>query len=423
MLASSNEPIGNWHSGCATEVSYRMKPSILFIVPAQYDELKTKGVESMIYERDEGGFFGKVITVHPFSNKTRSIVLNETHEIHEIGFDLIPGANRFRALKYLQAPLHLFRIISTTVRLARKHKVSLIRANDPYWMGLFAWVTAKLQGSPYCVSIHADYDKRMALDDGISIVKVFGSYALARHLERFVFRGAAMVLPIRESLATQAVAHGARSDSIRVIPHGIDLEPVTVPPRNDIRSRFFLGANTRIISFVGRISRDNYVSDMVEAVSRLASRRSDFVFVMAGAGKEEVHIKQIVMMNRMLAGRVVLAGFQPREVCHDLRRASAVSLCLMGGFSLIEACAAASPVVSYDVEWHGELVKNGETGFLVREGDIEGVVTALDWLLDHPGEGENMGQKAKALAFERHSLANASATKVRWYTQLLVKAA
>ena len=399
-----------------------MKPSILFIVPAQYDELKFKGVESMILERDENGFFAKVITVHPFSNKTRAIVLNHTHEIHEIGFDLIPGSDRFRTLKYLQAPLHLFRVLAATVRLAIRHRVNLIRANDPYWMGLFAWVTAKLRGIPYCVSIHADYDKRMALDDGISIVRVFGSYALARRLERFVFRGAAMVLPIRESLATQAVAHGARLDSIRVIPHGIDLGPFTAPLRNDIRSRFRLQENNQIISFVGRFSRDNYVDDMLDVVRRLAARRSDFIFVMAGAGKEDIAVKKILMRDTLLARCVVLTGFQPRDVCLDLRRASAVSLCLMGGFSLIEACAAASPVVSYDVEWHGELVKTGETGFLVPESDIGGVVTALDWLLDHPEEGQVMGHKAKALAFERHSLANASATKTKCYTELLAKA-
>tara|TARA_Y100001960_G_C13895202_1_gene458071 strand:+ start:276 stop:425 length:150 start_codon:yes stop_codon:yes gene_type:complete len=41
-----------------------MKPSILFIVPATYEALKNKGVENLILERDENGFFEKVITLH-----------------------------------------------------------------------------------------------------------------------------------------------------------------------------------------------------------------------------------------------------------------------------------------------------------------------------------------------------------------------
>jgi len=396
-----------------------MKPSILFIVPAYYDELKAKGVENMIFERDEGGFFDKVITVHPFSNKTRAIIHNQTHEIHEIGFDLIPGSDRFRLLKYFQAPIHFFRALTATVRLVRSHRINLIRANDPYWMGLFAWITAKVHRIPYCVSIHADYDKCMELDDGISIVKVFGSYALARRLERFVLRCAAMVLPIRESLAIKAVAHGARPESIRLIPHGIDLGTFSVPPRNEIRSLFSIERNIRIVSFAGRLSRVNYVFEMLEAVRRLAEKRSDFIFLMVGAGKEAAAIKHRLQNCASLGKHVLLTGFQSREICNDLRRASDVSLCLMGGFSLIEACAAGSPVVSYNVGWHEELVKNGETGFLVRESDIEGVVTALDWLLDNAVQGQLMGQKAKALSFERHSLANASATKIRWYSELL----
>ena len=261
----------------------------------------------------------------------------------------------------------------------------------------------------------------MQLDDGITIAEVFGSYALARRLERFVLLGAAMVLPIRESLSMQAVAHGARAESIRVIPHGIDLRPFEAPPRNQIRSLFSIEANIRIISFVGRLSRDNYVFDMLEVVRLLSKKRYDFILVMAGAGKEEERVTQMLQRCAFLAKHVLLTGFLPRDVCHDLRRASEVSLCLMGGFSLIEACAAGSPVVSYDVEWHGELVKSGETGFLVREGYIEGVSTALDWLLNNSEQGRVMGQKAKALAFERHSMANASATKIRCYSQLLSK--
>ena len=83
-----------------------MKPSILFIVPAEYEALKEKGVDSMILERDEDGFFGKVITLHPCCSKTRSISLNECHEIYEVGFDLIPGSKHWRLLMYAQYPAH-----------------------------------------------------------------------------------------------------------------------------------------------------------------------------------------------------------------------------------------------------------------------------------------------------------------------------
>ena len=103
----------------------------------------------------------------------------------------------------------------------------------------------------------------------------------------------------------------------------------------------------------------------------------------------------------------------------DIRRTSDISLCLMGGFSLIEACAAERPVVSYNVEWHSELVKSNETGFLIAENDVNEVVKVLDWLFDHPDKGKEMGQKAKTLAFERHDLKITSTIKTSYYNEMI----
>jgi glycosyltransferase involved in cell wall biosynthesis len=322
-------------------------------------------------------------------------------------------------MRYVQAPLHFFRVVRAALRLAKTHGVDLVRGNDPYWTGLFALIAARLCRLPFCVSIHTDYRKSIELDRSIAISSVLGSHRLAGVLERFVLSRADMVMPIRESLRARAVEQGARRDRIRVIPHGIDLSPFDAPPAHDVRSRFDLRGTERIVSFVGRLSRDNYIGEVLDAVRKLGGQRSDFALVVAGGGKEEAAVRQRVAEDSVLRERVRLVGFQPRQVCLDLRRASAVSLCLKAGFSLIEACAAGRPVVAYDVEWHSELVRDGDTGFLVREHDVDGVVRALGWLLDHPDDGERMGRAARALAFQRHDVARTSATKVQWYSELL----
>ncbi|MBC8284078.1 MAG: glycosyltransferase family 4 protein [Nitrospinae bacterium] len=375
----------------------------------------------MIFERDENGFFEKVVTLHPFSNKTYFLKLNDCHEVHEIGFDLFPGGGKNRLLIYLQLPIHFFRIVLKTVQLTRKFKFDLIRANDPYWMGLFGYICSRICEIPFCVSIHADYDKRMDLDKKISTSSVLGSYKIAKQLERFILSKANMIMPIRQSLAIKAVALGAKEDKVRVIPHGIDLTYFNRPPINNIRQLFNIDSAKKIISFVGRLSKDNYVDDILEIGRKLGRKRQDFLIIMAGGDKEENRIKEEVASNIQLQRHILLTGFQAREICLDLRRASHVSLCLMAGFSLIEACAAGRPVVSYDVEWHSELVKNNETGFLIAEHDVNGVVKALDWLLDHPNESDKMGQNAKSLAFEAHDLTNTTAIKTKCYSEMLLQ--
>ncbi len=140
---------------------------------------------------------------------------------------------------------------------------------------------------------------------------------------------------------------------------------------------------------------------------------------MAGGGAEKDRLKKLVANDKDLNRVIRLVGFQSREVCLDLRRASAVSLCLMAGFSLIEACAAGHPVVAYDVEWHSELVKNDETGFLVREHDIDGLVKSVSYLLDNPEKALQMGENAQAFAFDRHDINKTSAIKRQYYQELL----
>jgi len=398
-----------------------VKPSILYIVPATYEALKTKGVDHMLYEREEDGFFGKVITVHPFCPKTQTIILNRCHEIVEVGFDLIPGLGHYRFILYLQSPIHFFRVLWKIVQLVKKEKIDMIRANDPYWMGLFAYIASRVCKIPFCVSIHADYDKLMELDKNISIVTIFGSYELSKRLERFIYSKASLILPIRETLKEKAVKKGAKPDKVKVIPHGIDLSPFDCPPTHNIYQHLKINPDIKIISFVGRLAQENYIDDILETVRRLGKKRKDFLMVLAGGGKEENKIRTEVAANPLLQRHLLLTGFQSREVCLDLRRVSKASLCLIAGFSLIEACASASPVVSYDVEWHSELVKNNETGFLVKEHDIEGVVDSLNWILDHPDESKAMGQNAKVLAFKRHDLKNSSAIKVSYYSEILSK--
>jgi mannosyltransferase len=98
---------------------------------------------------------------------------------------------------------------------------------------------------------------------------------------------------------------------------------------------------------------------------------------------------------------------------------SAASLCLMGGFSLIEACAAGSVPIAYDVEWHRDLVKDGVTGFLVREHDIDAVVAAVDQVVADPARAAEIGRQARRSAFAQHDLRATSEIKQACYAEML----
>ena len=388
---------------------------LLLISPTDYQSAVKKGVAPLLADFDEGGFFDRVRIAFPLARTSCAVAVSDRVLVEDIGTDWLPFGGRFRWLRRTAAPIHFLRVFRTLIGHVRRDRIDVIRATDPCFSGTFAWVTARLTGRPFCVSIHADFDKRYELGGASAGTTILGSRALARAVERFVLRRAAIVMPIRDSLREYAITSGARPDRIAVIPHGTDLSTFVQPSAIDVAALFELPAGRQIVSFVGRLVRENYLDDILEATRQLSAERSDFVLLILGGGPEEERLRATVRADPALRDTVCFGGFRSRDIVAAVRQASAASLCLMGGFSLIEACAAASPVIAYDVEWHGELVRNGETGFLVGEHEVKELASAIGRLLDDRSHGAVLGKAARALALQRHDLERTRETKRRCY--------
>jgi glycosyltransferase involved in cell wall biosynthesis len=373
-----------------------------------------KGVDHLLRQYDEDGFFRKVFLVSPYMRRDERRTLDARHELIEFGIGVV---GRWRRLF---APLHLARIVVQSVRLVRREGVVLIRGTEPTLCGALAWTVSRLTGVPYCISLHADYDKLRVLDPRRGAPTLFGSRRLATRLERMTLRGAARVLPIRDSLVRYAESRGVRRDRIRVFPHGLDMTAFDEAPCVDIRAVLGLPLHVAIIAFVGRLSPENYVDDMLAAARRLASSRRDFVLVLAGGGVLKEAVAARLRNDPGLAQVVRTTGFISAPQVRALRSQAAVSLCLMGGFSLIEACAAGRPVVAYDVEWHRELVINGRTGWLIPEHDTEAVANAIATLLDDHATASRLGEEARSLAYARHSLSQVQPIRRAAYAEIMI---
>ena len=374
-----------------------------------------KGVAPLLADFDEGGFFDRVLIAFPLARASCAVAVSDRVLVEDIGTDWLPFGGRFRWLRRLAAPVHFLRVFRRLIGHVRRDRIDLIRATDPCFSGTFAWVTARLTGRPFCVSLHADFDKRYELGGASAGTTILGSRGLARVVERFVLRRAAIVMPIRDSLREYAITSGARPDRIAVIPHGTDLSTFVQPSSIDVAALFELPAGRQIVSFVGRLVRENYLDDILEATRQLSAERTDFALLILGGGPEEERLRATVRADPALRDTVYFGGFRSRDIVAAVRQASAASLCLMGGFSLIEACAAASPVIAYDVEWHGELVRNGETGFLVGEHDVKQLASTIGRLLTDRSHGAVLGKAARALALQRHDLERTRETKRRCY--------
>lgn len=390
-------------------------PVLMFISSSDYDALAAKGVTGMIAERSEGGYFRRVISLHPLARKTRVVPIAPGHDLVELGFDALPGGSRSRALRLLYAPLYVARAARAVSRIVGREGVDVVRASDPYWAALVAWLGTRGGRARFVVSIHADWDHLHALDPRNGAPKLFGSRTAARLLARFLLRRAERVMCIRKSLFGPAERAGARPERLRLIPHGVDLAPFRAPAPPAPAD---IAPGRRIVFFAGRLSRENYVDDVFEAGRRLAGR-GDVALVLAGGGPEEERLRAALAGEPELSQAIRFLGFIPREDVLALRRAAAVNLAPMGGYSLIEACASGRPTIAYDVQWHSELIEDGKSGLLVPEGDVDALVSGVEALLDDAESADGIGAAGRARAFALHDIEEAYRVRAGVYRELL----
>ena len=169
------------------------------------------------------------------------------------------------------------------------------------------------------------------------------------------------------------------------------------------------------------MSRENYVYDLIELAKSLKQHvLQNWCMLLAGDGPEKIELLKQIKANN-LSENVKVLGFLDGATLFKLRKKCDVNLCLMGGFSLIEACLSGRPTIAYDVEWHSELIENGQSGFLVEEGNISNLKAAIVRLFNEPNLAKKIGGKGKHIAEKKHSLVNANKAKISAYQKLYEK--
>jgi glycosyltransferase involved in cell wall biosynthesis len=381
---------------------------MLVLAPGALEASRRKGVIHQLVDFACDDYFEQVVFYHFHVREPLSEKLSDRVTVVEDG-----------PLRYL-GPLNFVRYLYNSLQLARRQKITLIRSTDPYYRGLLGAILARLLHVPFCISIHADYDKRYVLDGVQGAPEVCGSRQKAKQLESLVLAQADLVLPIRESLVPFVTEAGVAPNKILVIPHGLDLTHYANgwPAEPDVAKILGLPTERRIISFVGRLSRENYVYDLLTLAGKLSVQGDrTTLLVIAGDGPERQGLAAVIEREG-LQEYVRLVGFQPADVVCALRRQSYLNLALMGGFSLIEACAAGRPVISYAVEWHYELVRDDDTGYLLPEGDIEIMSATVHRLLNDPVVADRLGKNARQLALARHERLAANRFKLAAYEKM-----
>jgi glycosyltransferase involved in cell wall biosynthesis len=199
---------------------------------------------------------------------------------------------------------------------------------------------------------------------------------------------------ISESTRDDLVARGVPSGRVRVIHPGVDSRLFTPgPPGRRSTSPSFL--------YVGRLKRYKGIGFALQALALARRRRPDLRLDIAGTGDYRSELERLAARLE-LQKAVIFHGFVSEERKIDLMRAAWANIFPSPkegwGITIVEAAACGTPSLASDSPGLRDSVRHGETGFLVRHGDVEALAARMLELADSPPLVARLGARARQFA-------------------------
>lgn len=235
--------------------------------------------------------------------------------------------------------------------------------------------------------------------------------SLIRKVQRNVLVRMADAVIAYGSLAKKyLISLGAKEHSAFVALNTVDtsfFEQETAKARTKVVSD-----GLKHLTYVGYLSPRKNVSLVIEAVKKLAAKRSDFVLDIVGDGEEKTLLESKVR-ELNLQSFVIFHGFRQKDELPAFFARSSMFLFQtdfdIWGLVLNEAMAAGIPcLVSPNAGAAFDLVKEGETGYVCNYIDVDSVVAKIEYLLDHPEEVSRIGQNSSKFIRERAGLSHSA---------------
>jgi len=217
-------------------------------------------------------------------------------------------------------------------------------------------------------------------------------------MDRRVLRRMSHVVCVSEGQAKKVRAAGVAPEKVSVIRNSIDAGRFASPDsegRQRLETLFTIKPRYIVLA-VGRLSPEKGFERLIEAARDVRAQRPEVGFVLIGEGPlREPLQRQIDAAG--LQSSFILAGFR-RDVDTLMPHAD---LLVQSSYTeglpnvVLEAMAAAVPVVATEVGGTGEVVIEGETGLLVRPGQSAALSAGMLCVFADEGWRRQLGTRGR----------------------------
>lgn len=194
---------------------------------------------------------------------------------------------------------------------------------------------------------------------------------------------------------------GVDKEKIEVLPIGIDYDKFSSKSKIALREKLGLEDKLVILNVSYVVPKKN-LDVIIKAVKAVADDRVIFLHIGNVSDRDYKKSLDILIGKLGLGDRVLFLENIPREGIYDYYKISDIfiqpgyreSFCI----PILEAMASSLPVITPNVGIASEVIKNGQTGFIIsKENDI---AAKIELLADNPGLRKKMGENCGKIAKE-----------------------
>ncbi len=209
---------------------------------------------------------------------------------------------------------------------------------------------------------------------------------------------------------TRQVADGLGSRRALIVENGVNLAEVDrqsrPSDRRELSDRLGIPEDTRLLVCLANLVEKKNHRLLIDAVAGLGSRtRHGWHLLLVGQdGTERSRLEEQVS-RLALRSRVTFWGADP----HPIRLLAACDGFVLSStfeglpIAMLEAMAVGLPVVATDVGGIAQVVRPGETGFLVPSGDVVTLRDSILQMIEAPDKARELGENGRRLVERNHS--------------------
>jgi glycosyltransferase involved in cell wall biosynthesis len=236
-----------------------------------------------------------------------------------------------------------------------------------------------------------------------------------KRIHRLTLSRVARVIAVSEPVAQALTARKIfPARKIAIVPNGIDLDRFDALKREHSREavcrQLQLERESLLVGTVGEINPLKGQEEFLRAAARIAERRGDVHFIIAGADSSRRGVRrealECLVRDLKLEGRVHFTGWleDVAPLLSALDVFVSASHTESFGLAMVEAMAGGAAIVASSTAGARSIIEDGVTGRLVPIRDVEALAENILRLLSDAAERSRLRDAARAVGRERFSL-------------------